>query len=144
MTRGRESRRDFLKLSTAVLAVLPVEASARGSGRTGTPAPGQHADPAAGLARGPEIEDIRGQMGPVTQLSDGTFLAVYPEGRIDVQWDQLNIPQRMWGRFSPDGLGGWSEPKLLFNFPPGPGSAADGITSGSALPLTTRDGAVHM
>jgi hypothetical protein len=90
------------------------------------------------------VEDIDGRMGPVIQLPDGRFLSVYPEGRRTKEWDDTTIPEYMYGRFSPDGLGGWSERQALFAFPPGPGAAGMGITSGGALPLTTRDGVVHL
>jgi hypothetical protein len=92
----------------------------------------------------PMIEDIDGRMGPVIRLPDGRFLSVYPEGRRTKEWDDTTIPEYMFGRFSPDGLGGWSERRALFEFPPGPGAAGMGITSGGALPLATRDGVVHL
>jgi hypothetical protein len=84
------------------------------------------------------MEEIDGRMGPVIQLPDGRFLAVYPEGRRTKEWDDTTIPEYMMGRFSPDGLGGWSERQVLFTFPAGPGAAGMGITSGGALPRANR------
>jgi len=142
------SRRDFLKRGAAVIAALPIAASPNVAARGGTATPGcadaGTGDPSPEGLLGPKVEDIDGRMGPVIQLPDGRFLSVYPEGRRTKEWDDTTIPEYMYGRFSPDGLGGWSERQALFAFPPGPGAAGMGITSGGALPLTTRDGVVHL
>jgi hypothetical protein len=142
-----KSRRDFLKQGAAVMAGLPVVTSPQGSPGEGNRAWVRNAeigghDPES-LAT-PKVEEIDGRMGPVIQLPDGRFLAVYPEGRLTKNWDDTAIPEYMYGRFSPDGLSGWSERRVLFAFPPGPGSAGMGITSGGALPLTTREGVVYL
>lgn len=140
-----KSRREFLKNGAAAMALIPVipspkAAATEGSGGRGSPAQVSDSAPVAG----PQFEEIDGRMGPVIQLPDGRFLAVYPEGRRTWQWDNTAIPEYMYGRFSADGLGQWSEPRVLFTFPPGPGAAGMGITSGGALPLTTGEGVVHL
>ena len=129
------------------MAVLPVASSPMARVREenrGSAMDTPSADPESNPAAGPRIEEIDGRMGPVIQLPDGRFLAVYPEGRLTKNWDDTTIPEYMFGRFSPNGLEGWSERQALFAFPAGPGAAGMGITSGGALPLTTRDGVVHL
>lgn len=104
--------------------------------------PGEPGNPNSSLP--PALENIDSRMGPVVRLANGKYLAVYPEGRLTKNWDDTSIPEYMYGRFSPDGLGNWSERQVLFTFPPGPGAAGVGITSGGALPLMVRDGSVHL
>jgi hypothetical protein len=136
-----------LKHGAAVMAGLPATIPLKSSAREGNHRWAMDAgslSPNSGPPTGPEIEEIDGRMGPVVQLPDGSFLAVYPEGRRTKEWDDTTIPEYMYGRLSPDGLGGWSERRVLFAFPPGPGAAGMGITSGGALPLTTREGVVHL
>jgi hypothetical protein len=141
------SRRDFLKHGAVVMAALPVATSPQGlvcEGNRARTMAAEGGGPAPEPLAGPRMEEIDGRMGPVIQLPDGRFLAVYPQGRRTSEWDDTTIPEYMFGRFSPDGLGRWSERQALFAFPPGPGAAGMGITSGGALPLTTRDGVVHL
>ncbi len=92
----------------------------------------------------PKHLDIEGRMGPLTRLADGRLLSVYGEGRPEQKWDYLSIPQRVFGRYSEDDGEHWSEPRLLFPMPEGPGAAAVAVTSGGALPFTDRSGAVHL
>ncbi|MGA3323823.1 MAG: sialidase family protein [Terriglobia bacterium] len=142
-----KSRRDFIKDGAAMIGMLPVAISSMvraGELSHRWVREGEGDGPEPEPLAGPKIEEIEGRMGPVIQLPDGRFLAVYPEGRRTKEWDDTTIPEYMFGRFSPDGLGGWSERQVLFAFPPGPGAAGMGITSGGALPITTRDGVVHL
>ncbi|MDR3677847.1 MAG: sialidase family protein [Acidobacteriota bacterium] len=142
-----KSRRDFLKHGAAVMAILPgarlPKAMASEGNRVAAIAASSGA-PQSAPPVPPIIEEIEGSMGPVVQLPDGRFLAVYPWGRRTKEWDDTSIPEYIYGRFSPDGLGGWGERQVLFPFPPGPGAAGQGITSGGALPLVTREGVVHL
>jgi hypothetical protein len=142
-----KNRREFLKSGASLMATLPAGDLLKGA--TGeAKRPVGDAPQSGGIGSeqiaGPMIEEIAGRMGPVTQLADGRFLATYPEGRMVKDWDDVATPQKMFGRFSPDGLGNWSDPQILFSFPEGPGASGHGITAGGALPITTRDGAVHL
>jgi hypothetical protein len=140
-----KSRRAFLKQGAEVVAALPALKSSAflaGPKLKGSKTPSGNGKPEP-LAP-PLIEEIEGRMGPVVRLHNGKYLALYPEGRLTRNWDDTTIPEYMYGRFSPDGVGSWSERKVLFTFPPGPGAAGVGITSGGALPLVTRDGSVHL
>ncbi len=137
-----KSRRAFLKQSAEMFAALPAlkaQALADGAGKESHQAP-----PDADSIAAPRLQEIDGRMGPVVRLANGKYLAVYPEGRLTKNWDDTAIPEYMYGRFSPDGLGHWSDHQVLFAFPPGPGAAGMGITSGGALPLVTRDGSLHL
>ncbi len=142
-----KSRREFLRHGASIMAALPIARSLEGvpvPESEGAAGAAFNSPASSGAAMGPQIEETDGRMGPVIQLPDGQFLAVYPEGRKTWQWQDTSIPESMCGRFSPDGLGQWSERKVLFEFPPGPGAAGMGITSGGALPLTSRKGVVHL
>jgi hypothetical protein len=82
--------------------------------------------------------DVDGRLGPITRLADGRVLAVFGEGRPEERRVDASAPQRVLGRFSSDHGRRWSEPKVLFTHPPGPG-ASDG-----GLPLGCGDGTIHI
>src|SRR5579872_3707499 len=136
-----KTRRAFIQQATGMLAVPPIASFVNAAASPGSYASSGAAPPTTpepGPVVAPRWEEITGRIGPVIQIPDGRFLAVYPEGRRTKEWDNTSIPEYMYGRFSPDGLGQWSERQVLFTFPPGPGAAGMGITSGGALPLVSR------
>lgn len=127
-------RASWQRLFLAAISLVVLEL---GCSQTEAPKIEQAAKKLSGSGRPPVAVEVTGSIGYIIRLADGRLFTVYGQCRPENKWDDVSIPQPVFGRFSTDRGASWSEPSLLFNTP-GPGWMH------MLLPLGTRDGAIHL